>query len=486
MREALFIFRKDVRHLWPRILFAELWIAAAAIADIIRPQHPGMVLLPLDIIPLFVSVYLLVCVMHEEKTVGDTRYWLTRPISRQAIVIAKLMFIVVFLAVPTAIGHTLALSLNGISPLEYWRGPAADVLFSILTWSIAAWAMASVTTSTVQCIWASLLWIAGFLVTGAVLSMNSSEMSEWPGFDVIRSNVTAAVMVLCGASVVWLMYMRRNRRVATAMVVVSAGLILLSRLALPWHVAFAIKEKSSGRVDSNAVHLSFDADAKVYPPSATFGEGAIGIYLPVVLSGVPGGMQVTADRTAIELTSGGTSWQSRWDRFGQLICANSQISDPYHQQVANGPQFLYVHIGQSAYERLGHSRAHLRVTVAFTLDGDPSTVRLSQAGRFIPGAGFCAVHYQDQALFPSCLNLFEPPQPAVLLWRHSPEERFEFRILFSPPTSDLRTASMLWYGGASLAYAVPAYPSEVYLQVRRPIAYLERTLDIPSIRLADY
>jgi hypothetical protein len=235
--------------------------------------------------------------------------------------------------------------------------------------------------------------------------------------------------------------------------------------------------------------LSFDAAEKAYavPPTAPlFGEGGIGVYLPVVLSRVPDGMQVTADRAAVEITGDGTSWKSKWDRFGQLISANSQISDPYHQRVTNGPQFLYLRIGQSACKRLTHSSAHLRATVAFTLYGYPSTVRMSQASRFIPGAGFCTVLYQNRALLPSCLNPFEPPQPAVLLWRSSPDERFEFRISFSAPTRDLRTASMLWYSDASLAYAVPAYPSEVYLQVRRPIAYLKRTLDIPAIRLADY
>jgi hypothetical protein len=310
-------------------------------------------------------------------------------------VIAKLLFIIAFLAIPIAIGHTLALSLNGISPLEYWRGPAADVLFSILTWAIAACAMASVTTSMVQFVWASLLWIAQFLVMGAVLRMNSPEMLEWPRFEAIRSNVTATVMVLCGASVVWLMYMRRNRRVANVIVVVSADLILLSRLALPWHVAFALEQNSGGRVDSNAVRLSFDAAEKAYavPPTAPlFGEGGIGVYLPVVLSRVPDGMQVTADRAAVEITGDGTSWKSKWDRFGHLIFANSQISDSYHQRATNGLQFLYLRIGQSACKRFTHSSAHLRATVAFTLYGYPSTVRivagqsLHPRGRLLYGA----------------------------------------------------------------------------------------------------
>jgi hypothetical protein len=44
----------------------------------------------------------------------------------------------------------------------------------------------------------------------------------------------------------------------------------------------------------------------------------------------------------------------------------------------------------------------------------------------------------------------------------------------------------IWQGGGSSGLRVWSFPPEVYLDIRRPIAWFERTLDIPAIRLADY
>jgi len=489
MREALIIFRKDVRHLWPRILFLEFWIAVGVFVDAMRPRHMSLVVQPLGILVVVSCLYLLVSAMHEEKTAGDTRYWLTRPIPRRAIVTAKLLFIIAFLVVPIVIGHAVVLAVNGFPQSEYWGGSVWDELLTVLTASVTVWAIASVTVGLVQFVWVGLLWIFGFLAF--VFVFQTSESMDWPGFETFRSDLMATALLLIGIAVLWLMYTRRNRTTATFVLGTSAVLLVLLRLLVPWHVAFALKANSGQKVDSNLVRLALDPAARKYSDgliTKSFG-GAVGVYIPILLSGIPDGMQVIGDRVSLAINARGEKWKSGWDRLGQLVPPDEPITDPYHQRVTSGPQLLYVNINSEAYERLAKPATHLRATVAFTLYGRPLTVRMPQTdrGRFIPGAGFCSVFYYGNVLAPRCFNAFEPPEAIDLLWRDSPDGAWQYRRSLSVPANPVDIGFFsFWYYGPSLGFNVPYYPHEVWLQVRRPVAYFERTLDIPAIRLADY
>ena len=489
MREALLIFRKDLRHLWPWILLADVGIAAIAVTDAMLPRHMGMEMLPPSFVAFwFIAVcYLVVALVHEEKTVGDTRYWLTRPFPRHSIVLAKLLFVLAFLYLPLALGQIVVLAVNGISLSVYWGTPAAGTLFSVLTGCIALAGMAAVTRGMVQFILTTLLWLVGYL--GSLVSLNIVG-PDWPGLEGIRSTAVWAITLLLGSAVVWLMYSRRQRAVGIGIVAGSVAALVVVRLAFPWHLAFAIKKQSAGTVNPAAVQVAFNPAGELVRTGVSgFGGRTrlVGLSVPVKLSGVPGGMEVTGNRVAISLQSEAVRWNSSWDDMGQLEAQKATFWFGSGQRLMNGPAWLCVTVDPAVYSRMSKTPVHLRATIAITLLGKPYTVRMSQTpvGRRVPGDGFCAVLYRHGALVPSCIWGSGEPQPVDLRWRDYPEEPWSFSPGVAAPGGN--QSSIIWQtGGSNQAFQVPSYPRELYLDVRQPVAYFERELDIPAIRLADF
>lgn len=485
MREALLIFRKDVRHLWLQILLAGAGISLIAVSDAIRPGRMGIQTLPslAGILPLIAGFYLVVSLFHEEKTVGDTRYWLTRPFPRHAIVISKLLSILVFLYLPFVVGQMIAMAVNGIPFSSYWGSPAADTLLLTLTACLAAAAMATVASGIVEFIWATTLWTIGYVVLQLVL-----EVPDWPGLEVVRSRFTWAIMLPCGAAVVSLMYSRHKRVLSTGIVAASVVVLVLVRMLFPWPLAFALQERSAGAVASTAVRVAFDptAERDNLGLSEFGGNHLVGLFLPVVLSGIPEGMQVMGNSVALTVEHQGARWTSTWEPVGQLMARGSSVRYDSRQRLSNGADWLFVTL-HSFPDDLANVPAHLHATVALTLLGKPYSIRMAdtQVGRRLPGDAFCAVFYRHSALVPTCLGAFSDPGFADLRWRDFPNEPWRFFHLPAPFHNS--GGSAIWQGGGgNFAYQAPSYPRELYLELRQPIAYFERELDIPAIRLADF
>jgi hypothetical protein len=99
MREALLIFRKDVHHLWPRIIPV---LAVTALWGWIECElfRPNPVLELLRGVWLLSAAYLVASVIHQEPLPGHQQYWLTRPYSRRQLVLAKALFLAAFTGLP--------------------------------------------------------------------------------------------------------------------------------------------------------------------------------------------------------------------------------------------------------------------------------------------------------------------------------------------------------------------------------------------------
>src|SRR5579863_249697 len=97
MREALLIFRKDVRHLWPVIAMV---LAIVALESAFDGATAAVLQAALLWLWVFSCVYLAASAIHEESLPGDNQYWLTRPIVRSRLLLAKLCFLAVFAAAP--------------------------------------------------------------------------------------------------------------------------------------------------------------------------------------------------------------------------------------------------------------------------------------------------------------------------------------------------------------------------------------------------
>src|SRR5262249_28576319 len=145
MTESLHIFVKDVRALrWHIVLLLAMTVVF------------GYYLWPWGFVLSLAQTYLMARVVHDDTLVGDRQFWITRPISWQALLAAKLLFLVIFVALPTFIADWAVLWREGLAPASHvpgllWRTAANSALW------IPVVAMAAVTRNLVEFIVASLL-----------------------------------------------------------------------------------------------------------------------------------------------------------------------------------------------------------------------------------------------------------------------------------------------------------------------------------------
>src|SRR6266566_779128 len=113
MRQALHIFKKDIRYLWLEI---GLVLALAAIFSWREPEWAELLL-------LVAGTYLIARLIQAEAIPGDRQFWVTRPYRWKSLIGAKLLFIFAFVNLPIALaqlriliggGFTLASSLPGL------------------------------------------------------------------------------------------------------------------------------------------------------------------------------------------------------------------------------------------------------------------------------------------------------------------------------------------------------------------------------------
>src|ERR1039457_3108986 len=98
MPQAQWIFRKDFLRLWGVLGVAVPLQVLARWADS-SPAAAGVQLLTGSFQAL-AQWFLVVSLIHEEAVPGDRQYWLTRPIAWKDLLLAKLMFVLLFIPLP--------------------------------------------------------------------------------------------------------------------------------------------------------------------------------------------------------------------------------------------------------------------------------------------------------------------------------------------------------------------------------------------------
>src|SRR5690606_5499798 len=120
-QQALHLFRKDVRQLRLGIgallalavflvwYWTDSWSGETngAVIELRTGQLTG---------PYVAAVWFLMIarLLHTEPLVGDRHFWLTRPYSRSALLLAKGLFAAAFLLAPLLIAQALAVTLSGL------------------------------------------------------------------------------------------------------------------------------------------------------------------------------------------------------------------------------------------------------------------------------------------------------------------------------------------------------------------------------------
>jgi hypothetical protein len=490
IRQALWILRKDIRHLWPRAAVFVALAVAYANGDAATPRQsrlegPGMLGFALWLAAAFVVV----SVIHDDRLVGDRQFWLTRPYSWKSLALAKLLFVLVFVSLPVLLAQIAELVANGLSPAEY----APQLLWRQCT--LAAWtifpcaALAAVTRNLVQVIVTGLALEAAFLL---VLFESFNLGASGAPAPVDEAGHAAIAMLLAGLACGW-QFSRRGVFTARCLFVCGLGASVTLFPIVPWSAAFVWLSWRSPAVDPAVVRLAPDSLRRVAGGWGYGTEGGqIQMFFPIQVTGIPDGMIVRSERVKIVLRApGGNTWSSGWSDSGEVT--NSSLrAVGVHQLLpgAGAPYWLVADVDQSFYDAFSSKPVQVHGEAAFTLLGRASTTPLtaSEKPQPIAGHGFCyPTRQQQQFAGALCIAPFRYPSYSALRVQPPAPNAISGGPGFSGfgmGRSPGETVFSIWEDNM-LSNTAPPAPYEVSIETRPEVAHFTRAVDMPGVVLAE-
>ncbi len=441
MRPALAIFRKDVRHLWPRIatvLAVELvvgWVFLSPPPELGRVRH---LVVDLEVLAWW---YLIASAIHEEALPGNRQYWLTRPFYRRDLLAAKLIFILAFACLPLFLGQVASLVLRGVSPLACLPEMLVSQLFFLATVVLPAAALAAITAGLVELVGTALAaWLVSYVLAFMFGSRFRADI-DWGGLHWFRPTLVAALTLVAAAAILLLQYSRRRTWLSRGIVVVALVIAAFLTYMPGWHTAFALQSRLSGQqVAATVVRIAFDPARDPRTPTlmperwTLFRPDVTPVPIPVRVTGIPPGMALYGDRAALTVSApNGERWRSGWDSLQELVRLTGTIH-AYNQDkpvfaltedrvlAGDGEYWLYLLIDRPFYRRIRSGPMHLHARVALTLLSPQQTTRLAlrDGAQAVSDDGFCLVRWGSRFLrtdclwparAPACLHLHLRPGP---------------------------------------------------------------------------
>lgn len=284
------ILRKDFVLLWPWIILsalAQIGLNGLMFAVDHTPDSPR--LLPvarLFVLVVFLAIALTISqAVHQDAIPGTRQDWLTRPIPRRDVLLAKLLFVLVAVQLPMFLGDLLEMTGQGFTLKAAAIAASSRNLYVFVALSLPTLGFAAMTRNTVQLIAVGIAYflaIAGAtLLLSAVASVGAANPATnpiaWTGVAWV-SQALARLVLAAGASLALLLLYGR-RRIAQARCVLAL-FVISSALAsvLPWKWAFAAEQAVADQPVGDALAISIDSAAPRYvpPPGESLDEYGVG------------------------------------------------------------------------------------------------------------------------------------------------------------------------------------------------------------------
>jgi hypothetical protein len=336
MKQILHIFVKDTRRFWPEILVSLAITAAFVCTDPFMwlerndPRSQMMKVLAgllLALVP--VSWWVLITrAIHGEKLVGDTQFWITRPYEWKKLIVAKALFLAVFLYLPFFLAQSTLLAEAGFHPLSSMTGLLYNLLLITGIIVLPLVALATITSSFAR----TTLTILGVFVSCLVLAVLASLVlgngNNGPDGHFAARLAFALALSICGAAVV-LQYCVRKvwhaRAVLIALPILICAVVYLRPYSFlinrnyPIPAAQAATGKEATAQAGAPVLFEYSPETHLTGSDIqrTGWHVQIGVQIPLKESGVGEGYVVTTDGVQVEITaSDGSHWSSTWQSDG--------------------------------------------------------------------------------------------------------------------------------------------------------------------------
>jgi hypothetical protein len=488
MRQALHIFRKDVRFLWPQIVVVLAMTALFAWsrsveASIFGRRNPigGNDLR--DTISFFLMMgwlYFIACLVYKEPPVGDRQFWVTRPYSWKSLLAAKALSIVLFLNLPFLISDIVIVSANGLSPAK----AAANLLGRQL-------AIAAILLLPMAALAATTRYLAQMVFTLAVVfGVNivlNPPYNLWGRLSWIPECTSAAILTAGTFAILAWQYAQRRTPISRTILAAIAGICFAVLMSKPVGPAVALQSHFPRALeDMPGVRLTFapgplPKGVPISPNQVFIFEPAARGWIPIRIDGIVSGVQVKADLVEVQIRGPeGTSWSSGWVHPTSPPPARRPIE---WMQGWNETRFLYVRVGGHELEAFQSQPVNVTISIAMTAVRSETTIRMTpnQSLQSIAGLGACSI-----------LSVDAPGSPWLRC--RSAEGRLVGLDVYGLPLFEASYApnQAIFAESPIAAFSISLEDRRslfnegpIYITTWRPVAHIRRDLEIPQIRLGE-
>lgn len=400
MKQIVAIFSKDARRFWPEIfvsiavlaalvlVYPHQWRVTNQTGMLFETRHSFFTRNPLE----FFSECLVVLVpvgwwimiarlVHGERLVGNTQFWLTRPYEWQKFLAAKLMFLAAFISIPFFVAQCAMLLAGGFNPLSVLPGLFYNLLLATGIIVLPLVMLSAVTSGfgrMTLVMLSVILFIAGMALLSSILPSDTvggvaSPLADKASFGILLCGCSAAVVV---------QYARRKLKTAW-LLIVGIGFSLAA-------LAFIDPDDAlMGRYYPSPTALTAAPAAIAYAPTpslqpvtfSTQDKNELEISIPLRAAGVATDHVVipVAVKAVIEAPD-----RARWESPWNVI---------YNVRYLPGSSDSAVRfrIRRSVYDRFKPAPANLRLI--FAIDearaATVTNVPLTSSEFTVPGVGIC-------------------------------------------------------------------------------------------------
>lgn len=491
MRQALHIFKKDVRHLWFEIAVAitvvgaftftgarrALWLVDSA-TNRTAAWTLVMILLPLAWWTLIARA------IHDEALPGDSQFWITRPYSWKSLLGAKVLFILTFIGLPMLLADGIIVYAYGLPLRTELPGLLWSQVLLAIAFVLPIAVLSALTIGFVQLIFAIL--VPCVIALGIAIIAPDVVLGGFFGAsDWVKTYYVFLLITVAASGILIWQYAMRRTAAARSLAVAAAILGALGMALIPWPAAFRIESwLSKQRVDQSLVRVDLDSRNRWLTRAVIEGGDRVQVELPLNITGLPAGMIARPEGSSVELQAPDGTMR----RADQL---------PLRITSKMGHKFsLEATVDGAFYRKVKDEPLKVRGWLYLTLFGNPQTARVPFGDRSVrvPRVGVCSASggANRRSYFLICSSAFRFP-PVLVSYRfiQSAKEAVEDvwsstqprrPISYSPFPAELGISPV----SQDFTFATLTVPvSEAEVDTVEPLAHIRRNLEIDNLRLGD-
>jgi hypothetical protein len=408
--QPLHIFQKDVRHLWPETLVALVlftgfaWTAPYGWHS--SEYSPYLQILSWLLHVLMPISWLVVIsrLIHDELLVGDRQFWTSRPYDWGMLLLAKVLYLLVFLYLPFFLMQVYLLKHAGLYPMLALPALLHNLLLLTVFLILPITALAAVTSTFARLLLSFLGAILYCLLVAGIAGYVLFRTMPAPHLAAI---ILVLVLLLPAVALVY-QYATRRTAVARAILLATPLVVVLVVALTPAtaiiHSAYPIA--SGGSLPQFAA-FPLPAGTKAAPGAPYVNHGDVTLRVPFNVTGEDKDSNYSVTGVASAVSGAGADWSG-----GYVGGVNESINIglPY--------VLLRASIPRSVFDKVSTTPVDLHLSVAVDhMQAGATTTWKSAAGTFaIPDHGLCLFPTDETGApaTPVCRFPLEAPQYLVV------------------------------------------------------------------------